>query len=289
MKESTRAALLMISAALCLSLVPVMVKALPPEIPVGEKLLFRGAVGAVVAWAAARRRGIPLFPGSPSLLLARAMLGGTAMLFYFVAIEGLTLAQAVTVNRLSPFFVAIFAAAFLGERLRVVQVAAIALAFLGVAIILRPGEVPAGRYALLALGSAVLAGGAHTALRALRRHDRPEAVVFWFSAIITLMAVPLTIVGGGKLPDRPETLFLLGNGVFGVTGQLLMTAAYRYAPGGEVAMYGYLSVVYSVVWQLAFWGVLPSVSTVLGATLVLTAGWINWKCKHEPQGRSYHF
>lgn len=278
----------MISAALCLSLVPVMVKALPPAIPVGEKLLFRGGVSAAVAWAAARRRGVSLRPGSPSLLLARALLGGTAMLFYFIAIEGLSLAQAVTVNRLSPFFVAIFAAAFLAERLRMVQMAAIAMAFLGVAVILRPGEVPAGPYALLALGSAVLAGGAHTALRALRRHDRPEAVVFWFSAIITLMAVPLTIAGGGRLPDGRESLLLLGNGVFGVAGQLLMTAAYRHAPGGEVAMYGYLSVVYSVVWQLAFWGALPSVSTAVGAVLVLTAGWINYRGRAPASARHFH-
>ncbi len=271
----------MISAALCLSLVPVMVKALPSDIPVGEKLLFRGGVSAAVAWAAARRRGVSLRPGSRPLLLARALLGGTAMLFYFIAIEELSLPQAVTVNRLSPFFVAIFAAAFLEERLRIAQMGAIALAFLGVALILRPGEVPAGPYALLALSSAVLAGGAHTALRALRTHDRPEAVVFWFSALITLMAVPLTIGGGGRLPDGPEALFLLGNGVFGVAGQLLMTAAYRHAPGGEVAMYGYLSVVYSVVWQLAFWGSLPSVSTAVGAAIVLTAGWLNYRARES--------
>ena len=275
----------MISAALCLSLVPVMVKALPSSIPVGEKLLFRGGVSMAVAWAAARKRGIPLLPGSPSLLLARSLLGGTAMLFYFIAIEGLSLAQAVTVNRLSPFFVAIFAAAFLRERLRPVQMAAIALAFLGVAVILRPGEVPAGPYALLALGSAVLAGGAHTALRALRSHDRPEAVVFWFSGFIALMALPLTFLGGATMPDFRQTLLLLGNGVFGVAGQLLMTAAYRHAPGGEVAMYGYLSVVYSVVWQLAFWGALPSVSTAVGAALVLTAGWINYRGRAHVSAR----
>ena len=266
----------MSGGALCLSLVPVMVKALPPDMPAGEKLLARGAISLLAAWVVARRRGVRLRPGSPALLVGRGLLGATAMLFYFIAIEGLSLAQAVTVNRLSPFFVAIFAAAFLGERLRMRQMAAIALAFLGVAVILRPGEVPAGPYALLALGSAVLAGAAHTTLRALRRHDRPEAVVFWFSVIITLMALPMCL-GGGRLPDLTESLLLLGNGLFGVAGQLLMTAAYRHAPGGEVAVYGYLSVIYSVLWQLAFWGALPSVSTALGAALVLAAGWINFR------------
>jgi drug/metabolite transporter (DMT)-like permease len=99
------------------------------------------------------------------------------------------------------------------------------------------------------------------------------------------MALPLTFWGGARIPAPGETLLLLGNGVFGVAGQLLMTAAYRHAPGGEVAMYGYLSVVYSVVWQLAFWGALPSVSTAVGAALVLTAGWINYRGRNRATAR----
>ena len=265
----------MLAAALSLSMVPVMVKALPDHIPAGEKLLARGAVSLMVAWVAARRRGVTLRPGNPGLLLARSLLGGGGMICYFLAIEGLDLAQAVTVNRLSPFFVAIFAAIFLKERLRPLQIGAITLAFLGVAVILRPGEVPDGPYGLLALASAALAGGAYTTLRALRRHDRPETVVFWFSVALATFSLPMTLAGGAW-PKGLEIPLLLGTGLFGVAGQLLMTAAFRHAPGGEVAMYGYMSVVYSIVWQLAFWGVMPSVSTAVGASLVLAAGWINF-------------
>ena len=79
------------------------------------------------------------------------------------------------------------------------------------------------------------------------------------------------------IPTGTTILPLLGIGIAGVLGQVLMTTAYRYAPGGKVAVYGYLSVVFSLIWQVSVFKEMPSMMVLAGAIMVMTGGWINYK------------
>lgn len=278
MKNQTRAALLMTAAAFFLSLVPLAVKLVPAEsgINTSEKLVARGLVAAVITFILLLRKRESLVSKKPWLLFLRSALGTAGMVLYFYALERLPLANTVTINKLSPFFVILFSWIFLGEKLRAVQIAAIAVAFTGVALVAGPGTVSLSEAVFPALASAVFAGGAYTTLRALRKYDSPLRVVFWFSLLTVLVFLPGTI-SGGTLPGMNSLIPLLGIGVAGVFGQVLMTAAYRHAEGGKVAIYGYLSVVFSVVWQITVFRDTPSAAVFAGAFLVMTAGWINYK------------
>ncbi|OPL18000.1 MAG: hypothetical protein AVO35_07515 [Candidatus Aegiribacteria sp. MLS_C] len=166
------------------------------------------------------------------------------------------------------------ATAVLGGRLERLQLLAIIAGFSGI-VVIRSGRVPLTVPAVLAVVSAVLSGAAYTTLRAFRRSDRSLIVVFWFSAAITLVFLP-AVIAGGVLPGPLDLLFLFGIGIAGAAGQLFMTRAYRYAPGGEAAIYGYLSVVFSVVWQVVLFGSVPETVVLAGAGLVLLGGWLNY-------------
>ncbi len=268
----------MTAAAFFLSLVPLAVKLVPADsgVPTSEKLVARGLVAVIVTFILMKRKGESLVSGKPSLLFLRSALGTIGMILYFVALETLPLAETVTVNKLSPFFVLLFSWIFLGEKLKKVQILAICTAFAGVALVARPTGMTFNNAMLLALASAVFAGAAYTTLRALRNYDSPLRVVFWFSLFSVTAFLPKTIVDG-VMPTRATILPLLGIGVAGVLGQVLMTSAYRYATGGRVAIYGYLSVVFSVLWQITVFNDVPTAPVLAGAALVMTAGWINYK------------
>jgi drug/metabolite transporter (DMT)-like permease len=275
--SSARAALLMTAASLLLSLVPLFVKLIPAEsgIPLEEEILARAFIALLVTWVMVARRRTGLKPAKPRLILLRCLTGTAGMFLYFHAVRGLDLADAVTLNRLSPFFVLIFAFAFLGERLLRLQAAAIALAFAGAVLVLQPGRLPLTLPGILALLSAVAAGGAYTTLRALAEYDPPIRIVFWFSAFMTVLFLPPTLLKG-TVPCLRDGLLLAGIGAAGAGGQLLMTAAYRHAPGGEVAIYGYLSVVYAALWQPVFFGRLPGPAVLAGGAMVLSGGLLNY-------------
>lgn len=264
--------------AFFLSIVPVFVKLIPPEsgIPTTQKLFMRGAVAAVVLAVVLLSRGISFKPGNPVLLGARSLFGITGMLAYFLAVEGMPLAEAVTINKLSPFFVLILSSIFLGEKLKKIQIFALFLGFAGVIVILQPGSIPLTLPAGLAVISALFAGSAYTTLRALRKTDRPLLIVFWFSAAIAVFFLPSVILRG-VVPDFKSFVFLFCIGISGTAGQLLMTKAYRCAPGGEVAIYGYLSVVFSMLWQILIFDSVPVAAVFIGAGLILLGGWINYR------------
>ena len=278
MSNPLKAALLMTSAALFLSMVPLAVKLVPEDsgISTGGKLLARGLVAALVTLILLLRRGESLVSGKPWLLFLRSALGTLGMLCYFYALERLPLANTVTINKLSPFFVVLFSWLFLKEKLKTAQLVAIAAAFAGVALVAGPGTVSFSEAVFPALGSAVFAGGAYTTLRALRKYDSPLLVVFWFSVMTVAVFLPVT-VSRGVFPGIDSLVPLAGIGVAGVLGQVLMTAAYRYAEGGKVAIYGYLSVAFSVVWQVTVFKEIPSGAVVAGALLVMAGGYINYR------------
>jgi len=278
MKDQTRAALLMTAAAFFLSLVPLAVKLVPDDsgVTTSEKLVARGLVAAVITLILLLKKRESLVSKKPWLLFLRSALGTAGMVLYFYALERLPLANTVTINKLSPFFVILFSWMFLGEKLRTVQVAAIAVAFTGVALVAGPGTVSVSGAVVPALASAVFAGGAYTTLRALRKYDSPLRVVFWFSFLTVIVFLPFSIAEGA-IPGLSALIPLLGIGIAGVFGQVLMTAAYRHAEGGKVAIYGYLSVVFSVMWQITVFGNTPSAAVFAGAFLVMAAGWINYR------------
>lgn len=266
--------------ALFLSIVPVFVKLIPQEsgIPTTQKLFMRGAVATLALAVVLLAKGISFKPGSPILLGARSLFGIAGMLTYFLAVESMPLAEAVTINKLSPFFVLILSWLFLGEKLKKIQMLAIILGFTGVIVILRPASIPLTLPAGLAVISALFAGSAYTTLRALRKTDRPLLVVFWFSAAVTAVFLPSVIISG-VMPDLKPLVFLLCIGISGTAGQLFMTKAYRCAPGGEVAIYGYLSVVFSMLWQILLFDSMPVAAVFIGVGLILLGGWINYRSK----------
>ena len=272
----------MILGAFFLSIVSLLVKLIPADsgIPTTQKLFVRGLIATIALGVVLRAKGISFRPGSPILLGARSLFGMAGMLTFFLAVEGMPLAEAVTINRLSPFFVLILSWLFLGERLKKIQILAVFFGFAGVIVILRPDSIPLTLPAGLAVLSALFAGSAYTTLRALRKTDRPLLVVFWFSAAITLFFLPAVILGG-VLPDFKSLVFLLCIGLSGTAGQLLMTKAYRCAPGGEVAIYGYLSVVFSMSFQILFFDSVPGAAVFIGAGLILIGGWINYRSRGE--------
>lgn len=275
----------MILAAFFLSIVPVFVKLIPADsgIQTTQKLFMRGAIAAVILAVVLRARGISFRPGGPVLLGARSLFGIAGMLAYFIAVENMPLAEAVTINKLSPFFVLILSWLFLGERLKKIQILAVFLGFAGVIVILKPVSIPITLPAGFAILSALFAGSAYTTLRALRKTDRPLLVVFWFSAATTLFFLPFVILGR-VIPDLRSLVFLVCIGLSGTAGQLLMTKAYRCAPGGEVAIYGYLSVLFSMLWQILIFDSVPDAAVFTGAGLILIGGWINYFSRKNRDG-----
>ena len=247
-----------------------------------QKSFFRNlvafAVAAAVYWYSRPRVASPSprttthEPRTTFLLIARAAFGTLGIFANFYALSHIPIATGQMLNKTAPFFTVAFAWAFLGERTLPRQAAALAVAFAGAVLVVKPGFAGAEAFPLAVglLGGAA-AGAAYACVRALRRRGAdPAYIILYFSVFSCLAAVPFMLPG-----LRPMTFaqvaVLLGAGGAAAVGQFGVTLAYGYAAPRDIAVYDYSSVLFAAAFGYFFFAQAPDIFSVLGFAVILAA------------------
>jgi len=268
-------------SAFFFSLMAVAVKA-TPNIPVVEKIFFRNMIGLVPILINAYQTNTSLKPNNTKLILIRSTFGLLGIFAYYTALSLLSLSDAVIMNKLSPFFVLVFSAIFLKEKIKGKQIYALILAVTGALFVIKPSFDLTVIPALIGLSSAILAGAAYTTVRKLSESDAPIVIVFYFSLITTLVTIPVMLITKNfVIPKGPEALLLILIGLSAVTAQIFMTSAYRYAPAGELTIYSYSNIIFSIIFSIVIWSDFPDFYSLIGALLIVSGGYINYKVKKK--------
>jgi len=268
---------MMVLSGLSFALVAVMVR-LAGEIPLCEKVLFRSVVMLAVAVVLAVRARENLFARNPRmpLLLLRGALGTIAMFLYFFAIERLNIADATVLNKLSPFFVTLFAVLFLREKLSRYVLPVLVVALTGAALVIKPQFSFEAIPAIAGFVSAAASGAAYTVVRYLRRDEPPYRIIFYFSLVSVVVAVPLVLLNFVR-PEGLQWVYLLGAGVFATTGQFALTLAYHQAPATRISIYVYVHILFAFMFGLLLWGEIPDALSIVGTVLIISAAVYNYR------------
>ena len=112
-----------------------------------------------------------------------------------------------------------------------------------------------------------------TFLRKMSGNEHALTITFYFSLTFTVCAV-VTAAQGWPVPTGMQWLLIFGAGLFGVSGQLLMTYSYRYAQASTIAPLDYTSLIMAVILGIVFFDEIPNESVWIGAPLVVTSGLI---------------
>lgn len=246
-----------------------MVK-LAGDLPAYEKVFFRSLISAIVVFFVVRRHHLPLFGKRKHqpYLLGRALLGTMAMASFFYGVTHMYLADASMLSRLNPFFVTLFAAVFLKEKLSRIQIPALIIAFGAALLIIKPEFSLEMLPSLAVVGAAMFSGAAHTTLRALRGMESPATIVFYFSVASVLFVSPL-VIANFQLPAGNQWFFLLGIGFFAVTGQFSLTNAFRLAPASEITLINYVNIIFAAVFGYMLWGEVSDVWSFVGGAVIV--------------------
>lgn len=280
MTDRNKGILLMVLSSLFFAVMATLVK-LSGDLPTMEKVFFRNVVGFVVSGSVIWHSRGSFWGTDKKALLSRSFFGFLGLVFYFYAIDRLPLANAVILNQMNPFFVLILSFLFLREHIVKPQWAAIAVALIGVALIVQPGGGYSLLPALVGLLSAVFAAAAYTVIRHLRLSDAPQTIVFYFTGFTTFATLPFLVFGQYVTPTLPQLMALLGVGVTATIAQFLMTYAYRYCEAGDLSIYSYGNTVFAMFLAIILWRELPDQLSLIGVVLVLTGVYINYRVKQE--------
>jgi len=276
----------LISVALFVTMAA-LIKIGTQEVPIGQAVFARSFFAVPIIIGFLWHQG-HLHDGfktkQPLGHLWRGVLGTSAMATGFGSLALLPLPEASAIGYAAPLLTVIFAAVFLGERLRAFRLGAVGLGLAGVLVVSVPNftissvSASLGVGAALGLVSATLRAGAVVTVRALVRSETTSTIVFYFSIISSLIGILTFPVGlfydefAWVIPTPTAGLALLLAGLFGGVGQLMVTTSYRFAEIGVLAPFDYTSMIFAVGLGLWIWGDWPSIYTIIGTPIVVTAG-----------------
>ena len=280
MKDTNKAALLMVIAAFVYALLSANVKWIQ-GIPVFEKMFFRTFFGLVMVSVIVWREKIPIKGNNHFSLIGRGVTGFISTFFYYMALTYAPMAEAVTLSNTYPFLLAILCWIFLGEKIRSFHLIALVLSFVGAVLIIRPGFAEINFYYIIAVLAAVFMAITYTFLRKARETENTQVIVLWYSAICALGCIPVMLFEKPVMPTLFQFFQLLSLGIIATIYQLLLSKAYKYAPATEISIYSYTTIVFSSILGFIVWAEVPAIFTVIGALLIISGAFVIFRCENK--------
>lgn len=258
-----------------LSAMDAAVKLATASLPVVQVTFLRFAFGLMaIAVAVAWTR--PRVPTWETLRInfVRALLVVATGVTFFTALSRLPLAEATALSFLAPGFMALFGALFLKERVSARVLAALAIGFAGMLVIVFGQGGFASGVTLDPLGVAAgLSAAVFYALAMVLVRARAH-----IDGIVTIVALqhlfPALVLAGPAAyvwqPMAVDLVWLFGLvGTLGVCGHLLLARAFRSAEAARIAPIDYTALVWAAALGLVLFGDVPGWATLAGAALIV--------------------
>lgn len=178
-----------------------------------------------VGFGAMRTKRLPLFA-----LRSVVMVASSLMLLWSAVLIPIGEATAITFT--APLFTTLLAAVMLKEKVGPRRVAALAVGFLGVLVMLRPGQEAISLGAILAITSSILFGFVVIFGKRLSASEGPELVILMLSIFnLPISFIPAVIFW--QVPQGEEWLWIIG---LGIAANMNMYGIQRAISAGDASL-----------------------------------------------------
>lgn len=250
-----------------------------------EVVFFRNITGVLLISYAIYKTPLKQIGGKPFLLFIRGFIGFAALLMYFYNIANIPLAEAMTFNKISPIFTAIFSYIFVKEILSKYAWFGVFIGFIGVLFITGFDITTLDKTDYLGIFSGIGAGLAYTSIRELRKYYDNRTIILSF--MLTGTIGPIVLMGIGSfynnssldwiispfvIPTGVAWLYIIGLGLFATFSQIYMTKAYSLASGGIVGTISYSNIIFSIIIGMILGDIFPSNTVLVGILFVIISG-----------------
>jgi len=241
----------------------------------GEIIFIRGLFTAFLVYLLARRMGalrswkVILQPMIALRIACEAIAAAT----YITALGMMPIANASAIQQAVPLAVTLGAVVFLKEPVGWRRWAAIAVGFLGVLIIIRPGPEGFTTGALLAIACMFATAARDLSTRCISK-DVPSLMVTVCTAISISVFGAFCIVplGGWQPVSITSLLQILLASILVLIGYQAVILAMRTGEISFVAPFRYLSLIWSALLGLLVFGEMPDSWAIIGAAIVIASG-----------------
>lgn len=288
-----RGVALILAAALAVSLQDVVFKLFSSELTLWQIFTLRGVLAVPVLFALTGMRigqkaALPAALGKWPLL--RSVFITLTFFAFYAAIPFLSLSTAGAANYMAPVFVTLLSAYLIKEAVGPPGWSGVVLGFIGVVVLLQPGTDAFSLWAALPVVGAAFYALAHITTRAKCQAIPLPAMALSLNVVMLLGGLLVSalllwlrpqgelaqtypyIFGTWSTVDTTDWLVLALLAAFAVVVGMLLAGAYQAAPPSIVATFEYSYLVFVAVWDILFFNIAPTVSSISGMILIVIAG-----------------
>ena len=268
----------MIVTGICFLGVTALVKFMGTRIPAAEAAFLRYALGLVLLLPMMKDFSQSLPNRKLSILFAaRGVFHTVGVVLWFFAMSRIPLADVTAMNYMSPIYVTLGAAIFLGEPLALRRILAILLAIVGAILILRPGfrEVSIGHLAMIF--TAIFFAFSYLIAKHTSGKTTASVVVVMLSIYVTIGLAPLAFLNW-VTPTWVELILLFAVAFFATAGHYTMTLAFAAAPISVTQPATFLQLVWAVLVGSIIFGEEIDLYVIGGGGLILCSiTFMSWR------------
>jgi drug/metabolite transporter (DMT)-like permease len=208
----------------------------------------------------------------PWLQLGRSTLLLFSTLLNFIALRYLQLDQTVSIMFCTPFLVAALGGPMLGEWIHWRRWTAIAVGFLGVLLVTRPGAGGVHPAAILSFIGAICYAVYSISTRILSRSDPDETTNFYSNLVGVIAACAAVPFFWSPQTDPLIIIMMASMGLFSGIGHYLLIMGHRRAPAAVLAPFIYTEIVWMIALGYFMFGDVPNHWTLAGVAVVIASG-----------------
>ncbi|NDW44796.1 DMT family transporter [Ruegeria sp. PrR005] len=268
----------MLAAGLCFVVMTALVKSMGQGMHPIQSAFLRYLFGIVFLLPALRQiLSARLTRRHWTIFGVRGAIHSAGVMLWFFAMTQIPLAEVTAMNYLTPVYVSLGAALFLGEKLAARRITAIFVALIGAAIILRPGfrEVSPGHLAML--GTTLTLGGSYLLAKVAVDDLSPAVVVAHLSVWVTVAMIPFA-VAVWQTPTWHQVVVLFTIACFATAGHYFMTLALKAAPVAVTQPVTFLQLIWATLLGALVFGEGIDPWVIAGGTLILASvSFITWR------------
>lgn len=295
--------LLIVFAMALISVNDMLMKGFSDRYPLHQLVLIRSCIGICVALVILQFEGgwPRLRAPVTGLHILRALLIVMANVVFFAALAVLPLGTATALFFVAPLLITAFSVPILGERVGPRRLAAIAVGFLGVLLMLDREALGLGDVPLWLLALPIIAAAAYAMMQVLTRRlgGQTPAAVLSVQIHLAFILVSLgffLVASDGRFAegsDNASVQFLLRAWIWpagddwpwiitmGLAGGGIgyaLSQGYRLGRAASIAPYEYVALPMAVFWGWAVFGEWPEPRVWLGIALIAGAGvYVFWR------------
>ena len=208
---------------------------------------------------------------SPILQIFRSVILVAEMCITILAFTLLGLAETHAIFASYPLIIAMLSGPILGEYVGWRRWLAICVGFIGILIILNPGNGIFSPYALVPLAGAILFALYGLLTRYVGQYDNSSTSFFWTGVV---GSIAMTIIGLNYWDpvSKSDWSIMLLLSASGVVGHYLLIKCYEVAEASAVQPFAYLQLIWASMIGIIIFGEQITTNVLIGACIIVGAG-----------------